>query len=244
MNSGMASCRYSIVRTLFQSLLVVILLSGCGTRSYVGVTSGEMRNAPYSEKLATLQPDASRDLVGTNGPASDAEPTFKQEGALAEQQRARADIRVPERARSLRPPPAVTESTARPQAQVDSFMSGVPADTSILSLQSLVDILFDFDRASIRPDAREELLANAELLRTKYSGQPFLLEGHCDERGSVEYNLVLGQRRAHAVRQYLVDLGFSPAQFSVVSFGEEKPLCTSHEEACWQKNRRTHFVLQ
>jgi peptidoglycan-associated lipoprotein len=107
---------------------------------------------------------------------------------------------------------------------------------------ALADIYFDFDRFLIRSDARAELEANARRLKAENS-RKFLIEGHCDERGTVDYNLVLGERRAQAVKQYLQDLGVRSSQIQITSYGKEKPFCTDHSEACWQSNRRAHFVL-
>ena len=103
------------------------------------------------------------------------------------------------------------------------------------------DAYFDYDKADIRDDARAALSSTADYLK----GHPSVkvtIEGHCDERGSTEYNLGLGDRRAGAVKQYLVSLGVSADQMTTVSFGKEKPFCTEHNEACWQQNRRGHFV--
>lgn len=105
---------------------------------------------------------------------------------------------------------------------------------------NLVDVYFDFDQFAIRTDATSALESDARLLRDK--GQTVLIEGHCDERGTMAYNLVLGERRAKAARQYLQDLGVSPSRLQITSYGKERPFCTEHSEACWQSNRRAHFV--
>src|SRR5258705_85192 len=97
------------------------------------------------------------------------------------------------------------------------------------------------NKADIRRDARDALTKTAEFLRNN-PGVRVTIEGHCDERGSTEYNLALGDRRAGAVKQYLVSLGISADRISTVSFGKEKPFCTQSNEACWQQNRRGHFV--
>jgi peptidoglycan-associated lipoprotein len=103
------------------------------------------------------------------------------------------------------------------------------------------DAYFDFNKADVRPDARDALAKTAEFLRN-YPQVRVTIEGHCDERGSTEYNLALGDRRANAVKQYLVSLGISADRLSTVSFGKEKPFCNESNEACWQQNRRGHFV--
>lgn len=101
---------------------------------------------------------------------------------------------------------------------------------------------FDFDKYDIRPDARVALTQNAEFLR-HYPQVRVRIEGHCDERGSTEYNLGLGENRAQAARQFLVSLGISPDRIETVSYGKERPFCTEHDETCWQLNRRSHFVM-
>ncbi len=103
------------------------------------------------------------------------------------------------------------------------------------------DVLFDYDRYNIIQDARAALDSTAEWL-TKNKNINVVIEGHCDERGTNEYNLALGERRAKSVRDYLSSLGISSGRMSFVTYGEEKPLCTEQNESCWQKNRRAHFV--
>jgi len=108
-------------------------------------------------------------------------------------------------------------------------------------ISSLSDIFFDFDRFVIRDDARSGLEANAGLLKSR-SSEKILIEGHCDERGTGAYNLVLGERRAQAAARYLQDLGVSSSQMQITSYGKERPFCEEHSEACWQSNRRAHFT--
>lgn len=103
------------------------------------------------------------------------------------------------------------------------------------------DAYFDLDKADLRPDAREALTKTAEFLRN-YPPAKVTIEGHCDERGSTEYNLTLGDRRAAAVKQFLVSQGIGADRLNTVSFGKEKPFCTESNETCWQQNRRGHFV--
>jgi peptidoglycan-associated lipoprotein len=107
--------------------------------------------------------------------------------------------------------------------------------------QEVRDAFFDTDKADIRPDARDALAKTADFLKSEPSIK-VTIEGHCDERGSTEYNLGLGDRRAAAVKAYLVSLGVSADRMTTVSFGKEKPFCMEHGEPCWQQNRRGHFV--
>ena len=114
-------------------------------------------------------------------------------------------------------------------------------DPNDLFNKEVRDAYFDFNKADIRADARDALTKTANFLRS-YPQFKVTIEGHCDERGSTEYNLGLGDRRASAAKQYLVSLGISADRISTVSFGKEKPACSESTEDCWQKNRRGHFV--
>jgi peptidoglycan-associated lipoprotein len=110
-----------------------------------------------------------------------------------------------------------------------------------LFLKEVRDAYFDYDSAAIRPDARQALQKTADFLKG-YPNVRVTIEGHCDERGSTEYNLALGQRRANAVKEYLVSLGISADHLSTTSWGKEKPFCTEATEACYAQNRRGHFT--
>src|SRR5713226_4496242 len=110
-----------------------------------------------------------------------------------------------------------------------------------LFLKEVRDAYFDYDKADLRPDARAALTKTADFLKS-YPQIKVTIEGHCDERGSTEYNLGLGDRRATAVKQFLVSLGISADRLSTVSYGKEKPFCMESNESCWQQNRRGHFV--
>ena len=111
---------------------------------------------------------------------------------------------------------------------------------SVASSGSLIDIYFDFDQYTVRSDAERTMEANAAVLRAE-SGS-VVIEGHCDERGTVAYNLVLGEKRAKSVKRYLEELGIPGSRLHTTSYGEVRPLCRDHNEACWGKNRRAHFV--
>ena len=106
----------------------------------------------------------------------------------------------------------------------------------------LADVFFDFDQYAIRSAAVPVLEKNAALLKQTYKDSTVLIGGYCDERGTVEYNLELGKRRAQAVKEYLVDLGVEESRIQIVSYGKEKSFCTESKPTCWQQNRRGHFV--
>ena len=104
------------------------------------------------------------------------------------------------------------------------------------------DAFFDYDKADIRADARDALSQTAQFLRS-YPQLKVVIEGHCDERGSTEYNLALGDRRAASAKQFLVSLGITADRMETVSYGKERPFCSASTEECWQQNRRAHFVM-
>lgn len=106
----------------------------------------------------------------------------------------------------------------------------------------LDDIYFDYDSYSLSMDARELIDLNAEWLRANGNAR-IEIEGHCDSRGTIEYNLGLGARRATAVRDYLVSIGISPERMSTISYGKELPVCQDETPSCWSRNRRTHLVV-
>ena len=115
-------------------------------------------------------------------------------------------------------------------------------ETTATSEASVSDINFDFDSSIIRPDAREILKINANfLLKNRISS--IVIEGHCDERGTAEYNMALGQRRAQETKKYLVNLGIKESTIRTISYGEERPLDSGNTEEAWAKNRRAHFLI-
>lgn len=109
---------------------------------------------------------------------------------------------------------------------------------------TLEDVFFDYDQYTIRKEAISSLEQNANVLLTHYPNRTILIEGHCDERGTEEYNLVLGNRRARVVKNFLVDLGVPSSNLQVLSLGKSEPFCLQATRQCFQKNRRAHFVLQ
>ena len=117
-----------------------------------------------------------------------------------------------------------------------------PAEVSEDELfrRNVGDVYFDFDASDIRPDQQTTIQRDAAFL-TGHPNLSFTVEGHCDERGSIEYNLALGDKRANTVKQMLVAGGVSSANVKPISFGKEKPACDEHDESCWQQNRRGHF---
>jgi peptidoglycan-associated lipoprotein len=109
---------------------------------------------------------------------------------------------------------------------------------------NVADAFYDYDKSDIRDDARAALTKDADALKAIFADFPdatITIEGHCDERGSAEYNLALGDRRATAAKDFLTQLGVPADKLKTISYGKERPQCTEHTEECWQKNRRAHF---
>ncbi len=104
------------------------------------------------------------------------------------------------------------------------------------------DVFFNYDKYNVRPDARP-ILDSVALFLSRNKNYNVVVEGHCDDRGTNEYNLALGEKRAKSVQSYLSSLGVLSSRMIIQIYGEEKPLCTEQDEACWQRNRRAHFVL-
>jgi peptidoglycan-associated lipoprotein len=143
-------------------------------------------------------------------------------------------------------PKPVTDKPPVTETKRDEPKRDEPKDRPTEDIRSgevnFVKIYFDFDRYNIRPDARMGLETNARVLRDNRNMR-IQIEGHCDERGTVEYNLALGERRAASARQYLMDLGIDGGRMTTISYGKERPVAFGHDEASWQLNRRAEFVV-
>jgi peptidoglycan-associated lipoprotein len=141
------------------------------------------------------------------------------------------------------PPPAPAPAERARPAPVDEYerLKGMSAQ-EIDGLDLFGEIHFDFDRSDLREEDRALLEKNAEILR-KFDFLSVTVEGHCDARGTVEYNLALGERRAKVTRDYLVSLGVPVPRLRSASYGKEAPLCRDSNEDCWARNRRAHFAV-
>jgi peptidoglycan-associated lipoprotein len=129
------------------------------------------------------------------------------------------------------------------QAPAPPMESAPSATEQDLFGQSIKDVYFEYDKSNIRGDQQASIQADAQFLN-QHPGISFTIEGHCDERGSTEYNLALGDQRASSVKDALVSAGVSANRIKTISYGKEKPFCMESNEACWQQNRRGHFVYQ
>ncbi len=149
-------------------------------------------------------------------------------------------VQKPEPSLPIVSQPTISEN---PPQEMDSVITAQSADDSFLPWK-LEDVFFDYDQYSIEREAVSSLMQNAQVLLKRYPTREVLIEGHCDERGTEEYNLVLGGRRAMAVKNYLVDLGVTASSIQVLSLGKHEPFCLQSTLRCFQQNRRAHFVLK
>lgn len=157
---------------------------------------------------------------------------------------------VPDDMSNTMPTPApAPQEVAKPATPAPVDEEPSPWDKDLQTAQDeaerlglIGDVYFDFDKYELKAEARTRLEKNAAFMRDKPQFV-FTIEGHCDERGTNEYNLALGDRRANAARAYLVSLGVPASRVKTLSYGEERGFCSDHNEACWWRNRRGHFVI-
>jgi len=140
------------------------------------------------------------------------------------------------------PPPAPPRAVPAPAGLTEDEIFQRKTLDQLNAERPLGDVFFDYDMSVIRADARGPLQMNADWMK-KWTGTQIMLEGHSDSRGSAEYNLALGSRRANSIKEYMVSLGVPTTRITVVSKGKEAPFCAEESEACWQQNRRGHFVI-
>ena len=137
------------------------------------------------------------------------------------------------------PEPVVEEVPVKEEVVVKEEVETAPKTPAIVMQE---DIYFDFDKSVLTPSAQDNLMRKAAWLRENPDAT-VTIEGHCDERGTNEYNLALGDRRAESARAFLTDLGIEPSRLMTISYGEERPVDPRHNEEAWAKNRRDHFVI-
>jgi peptidoglycan-associated lipoprotein len=140
------------------------------------------------------------------------------------------------------PPPAPPPAPPAPAALSEEEIFNRKTLDQLNGERPLADVYFDLDESTVREDARGPLQKNADWMK-RWTSTRISIEGHCDERGSAEYNLGLGDRRGSAIKAYLVNLGIAADRIAVVSKGKESPFCTESNESCWQQNRRGHFLI-
>ena len=140
------------------------------------------------------------------------------------------------------PPPAPAPAPAPPRALTEDEIFQRKTLDELNREMPLADVKFELDQSTLSADARSVLQRNADWMK-RWTTTRVSVEGHCDSRGTNEYNLALGERRANAVKEYLVSLGVAGDRLLVVSKGEETPVCSDENEACWSQNRRGHFII-
>lgn len=176
------------------------------------------------------------------------EPTSKSAEQMAIEREKAAKLEAERKEKEAKEEARIREEEAKKAAAAKEFEKSLVAkktpgiEGTVFESQLLKDIYFEFDKYDIDPADAEVLKGNAALLM-KHPTMKIQIEGHCDERGTGEYNLALGQRRANSTKKYLISLGFAEGRISTISYGEEKPFDPGHSEEAWSKNRRAHFVI-
>src|SRR2546425_623006 len=189
-----------------------------------GAERGEATTSWASRAARTRQPTSASRARTAPGGSSCTRPASPRGSAHPGPPRPRQPAAAP-------PPPPPGPTLAEPAR---------PGPNEFTEIAAVKPIYFDFDQYDIRSDDAKTLAANAEWLKTN-PATPVLIEGHCDERGTTEYNIALGERRARAARNYLISSGIAAERISIVSFGAERGVCTESTEGCWSKNRRAIF---
>jgi peptidoglycan-associated lipoprotein len=214
--------RNAFLKSLVAFSLPIALMSGCAkdqVKPDEGISPDKSASAAVEKKEAALVKPTTNNMAVDNSAAD----------------RAAAEKAAAERAAAEK---AAAERAAAEKAAAEKAATERAAAVTL----SLKTVYFDFDSYILRQSDRDTLYKNAEYLLKKYNGK-VKLEGHCDERGSDEYNLALGENRAKAALNYLVTLGVPSEQLSVVSYGKEKPVDAGHTEEAWTKNRRVEFTV-
>lgn len=196
--------------------------------------SGPAAEAPAAAKMPSRG-------EGIDAVAAQAEAA-KQAEAIAAVEKAAAEKAAAEKAAAEK---AAAEKAAEPLPQVPAAATAAaaPAAAALPAEITWEDVRFDFDKYTLKPEGRTLLDRLGDWL-LKNKAYVVVIEGHCDERGTVEYNLALGERRAEEARKYLVDLGVEAGRIKTISYGKEMPLDPGHNEEAWATNRRDHFVVQ
>lgn len=220
----------------FGLMLIVLLVS-------IALTTGCAKKATMKEGTSVSQ-DLKSGSQAAAKVASDEAAARERERAMREQEmRERAEREAAEKAERAAAERAAAEKAAAERAAAEKAKSETDAKTAaILTQMQISDIHFDFDKYNLKPDA-QEILKNAAPIYLQNSDYKLVVEGHCDERGTVEYNLALGEKRANEAAKFLIDLGLAKDRIKTISYGKEMPLDKGHNEEAWAKNRRAHFLV-
>ena len=220
----MTTGRFSVrMGAVLMSVGVLMIVTGCAAKR-VASTSGDQSTAMKGKGDAggAVENVKEEQMASVDSsPSTGGSPAKEPHGALVT--------------------PSTPRSGSAPSSTVAPGNSGLAPGAP--DTTDLGDIFFDFDRYNIRTDAQPVLESDARWLRNE-QGKSLLIEGHCDERGTLAYNLVLGEKRAKSAKRYLEDLGIPGSRIRTTSYGEVRPFCKDHNEDCWSKNRRAHFVVQ
>lgn len=214
----MRPMKITTISTMALLMAIPLLLSGCPKRAEVADIGAQSAPAQAPAGSPSTATSTSRPTT------SPGEPSRSSSGSLTSKEE------------MVSPPTAVKEQPVKgtPSAQ--------PTATAAGKASPLKDIFFDFDKTNIRDDAKPALSEDVQWLKAN-SAAEITIEGHCDERGTAEYNLGLGERRAKAARDYLVAAGIDAKRMKAISYGKERPFVLGHDEAAWRWNRRAHFVV-
>lgn len=227
---GTTSCRIAMALVASVALLGV---SGCSKKSVQ--SGGDTQSSQQGSAKSGSGMDSGRTGVG-NFPDTSMQSGGGSGSGLRGLDKNPSEERVGAGAGSLLAKADPSDSSGR---QLDE----IRAEQAASAAAGLRDVYFGYDSWTISEDGRQALGRDADWLKS-HPGAAIKVEGHCDERGTTAYNLVLGEKRAKAVRNYLVELGVSANRLSVVSYGKERPFCAEHAEPCYQQNRRGHLVVK
>jgi peptidoglycan-associated lipoprotein len=217
-------------------LYSLLFQAGCVKKSAIN------EKPSLSEDKVSAQAQAATDVLSKEGKSVPKKGGAEKEETLAEGPVTKVpDNAVAEKDKATQLMLA-KEASAGEASQKAGALRGSEAAADVKTEAVLKDIHFDFDKFSLKPENREILKGHADWL-LGHRDYLVTIEGHCDEMGTTEYNLALGERRAGEAKRFLVDLGVAEARISTISYGKERPLDTGHDEEAWAKNRRAHFIV-
>jgi len=211
-------------------LLSLLLTFGCSAFHEVSVVS-------HGEEVTAVEEPVSENASGAVPASSVGVSAFPP----LEQKKESSQSPVTPTIKPIPITPPVVPPSAKDLVAKEIFVQSAEDTTLPWTLQ---DVFFDFDQMAIRRDAIPILEQNAKVLLKRYANRQVLIQGHCDERGTEAYNFILGERRATAVKNYLINLGVAGSRLRVLSLGKSQPFCLQRTIPCFQQNRRAHFVLK
>jgi peptidoglycan-associated lipoprotein len=236
--------RYYSPLLIFILLVLLILSFGCG-REW-SVKGSSFPKEPQTDRSAPKASEKTAEEISSSAGPLVAEKEDDGISQKADELRKEAD-RLAQEADNLRLEKGKGEGASSAPGgdskEQGATRRGAGTSGTFTATEALSDIFFDFDQYLLTEGAQNILQKNAEWLRSHPQAR-ILIEGHCDERGTVEYNLALGERRSQSVKDYLSNLGISSDRISMISYGKEKPFVVGHSEESWAQNRRAHFLLQ